>query len=259
MATLKQIGEIYNECLQAIRSQPLEGFDEEVTAWLKNARYQIMKDIEEKYDGLIPFYLLSLTFSPAFTSWSNLYINHYFAHCGLLTHPNISAFSPTLVLLFSNLTPKPLSQISSSLWTTVAWMQPSHVLKVIACSIPSAYISNLPTIIRPLECPRMGPSLSVMSFLQTLCGIFRNPCSACSSADQHWMLVFEKGKLLWVCRSFCLRYPLFSTSTILVVWDLAWEMRSRWKIILEYWLLVRQLIKIVTMMTLQILSQFEYM
>jgi len=45
---LKQVGEIYNACLEAIRKQSLEGFDKEAVAWLKDARYKVMKSIETK-------------------------------------------------------------------------------------------------------------------------------------------------------------------------------------------------------------------
>jgi hypothetical protein len=79
---LRQVGEIYHACLEIIRKQPLEGFDNEVMVWLREARYQVMKEVEKKYDLLLGFYCHSLLFPLASTSWSGLYAIHYFAHSG---------------------------------------------------------------------------------------------------------------------------------------------------------------------------------
>jgi hypothetical protein len=46
---LKQIGALFNGCIETIRDEAHENLHETAVQWLKDARYQLMRQIEAKY------------------------------------------------------------------------------------------------------------------------------------------------------------------------------------------------------------------
>ncbi|GLB40754.1 hypothetical protein LshimejAT787_0806250 [Lyophyllum shimeji] len=49
---LKAVSALFNDCIAMVRSRPAENLDSAAEEWLKDARYQIMKEIERSYREL---------------------------------------------------------------------------------------------------------------------------------------------------------------------------------------------------------------
>jgi hypothetical protein len=46
---LKQVAALFNDCIEAIRNERHDNLHETAVQWLKDARYQLMRQIESQY------------------------------------------------------------------------------------------------------------------------------------------------------------------------------------------------------------------